>query len=82
MLGVLRAAVARGTVAGGVGLVANREGVLEVASFGHSDLGHMAAGRWQSWSPIAMQPDSLFWVAPLSKPLTGAAAMMLVDEGA
>jgi len=28
-----------------------------------------------------MQPDSLFWIALQSKPITAAALMMLVDEG-
>ena len=69
----LRAAIARGAVAGAVALVADREhDVLWEGAFGMSDID---AGT-------AMHTDSLFWAASgLSKPLTAAAAMMLVDEG-
>jgi CubicO group peptidase (beta-lactamase class C family) len=30
---------------------------------------------------IPMQPDAIFWIASMTKPVTSVAAMMLVDEG-
>jgi CubicO group peptidase (beta-lactamase class C family) len=30
---------------------------------------------------IPMRPDSIFWIASMTKPVTSAAAMMLVDDG-
>src|SRR5882724_10757364 len=30
---------------------------------------------------IPLQPDAIFWIASMSKPVTSVAAMMLVDEG-
>lgn len=30
---------------------------------------------------IPMKPDSIFWIASMSKPITSVAAMILVDEG-
>ncbi len=58
-------------LAGAVTLVANRERVLDVTTVGYADV--------EAKTP--MQQDSLFWIASMSKPMTGAAVMMLVDEG-
>jgi CubicO group peptidase (beta-lactamase class C family) len=52
-------------------LVANRERVLALETAGHASL----ANR----TPI--RPDAVFWIASMSKSLTGTAVMMLVDEG-
>ena len=58
-------------MSGAVVLVADKEKVLDVEAVGYSDL---AAKR-------PMKTDSLFWIASMSKPITAAAFMMLVDEG-
>ena len=67
----LRRFVADGTVAGAVGLVADRAGVLWHDAVGLADVG---AGR-------AMDRDALFWIASMTKPMTAVAAMMLVEQG-
>ena len=63
--------VDRQELAGAVMLVADKDRVLAVAAVGAADI---AAKK-------AMQPDNLFWIASQSKPIAGAALMMLVDEG-
>jgi len=67
----LRPFVDSHTLAGAVTLVASRDGILSLEVVGFADI---AAGR-------PMQKDSLFWIASMSKPMTAAALMMLVDEG-
>jgi CubicO group peptidase (beta-lactamase class C family) len=63
--------VDRQELAGAVMLVANKGKVLSHGAVGFADI-----GRNQP-----MRPDSLFWIASQSKPITGAALMMLIDEG-
>lgn len=63
--------VDRGVMAGVVTAVASAEGMLSVEAVGYADLGAKAA----------MRPDSLFWIASTTKPMTATALMMLVDEG-
>ncbi|MCG3148817.1 MAG: D-aminopeptidase [Verrucomicrobiae bacterium] len=63
--------VANGSLAGAVTLVATAVRVLDVTAVGFADIG---AGK-------PMQPDSLFWIASMTKPMTAAALLMLVDEG-
>lgn len=63
--------VAKQELAGAVMLVANREKVLAVDAAGWADI----AGQRK------MAADSVFWIASQSKPITGAALMILVDEG-
>lgn len=58
-------------LAGAVTLVASRDKVLDVSTVGYADV---AAKK-------PMAPDDLFWIASMSKPITSAALMMLVDEG-
>ena len=58
-------------LAGAVTLVASRDKVLDLETVGLADV---AAKK-------AMGPDALFWIASMSKPITTAAFMMLVDEG-
>jgi len=58
-------------IAGAVTVVANSEKTLSVDAVGYSDLK----------SGAKMRPDSLFWIASQSKPITSSAIMMLVDEG-
>jgi CubicO group peptidase (beta-lactamase class C family) len=63
--------VERNELAGAVALVVDRNGVKSVDVVGKAD---RAAGR-------PMTRDSLFWIASMTKPMTGVAVMMLVDEG-
>jgi CubicO group peptidase (beta-lactamase class C family) len=63
--------VDHGALAGAVTLVADKDKVLSLDTVGYADI----AAR----SP--MRPDSLFWIASQSKPITATALMMLVDEG-
>jgi CubicO group peptidase (beta-lactamase class C family) len=63
--------VDRGTIAGAVLLAASRDAVLACEAIGSADL----AAR------EPMRADSLFWIASISKPITGTALMMLADEG-
>jgi CubicO group peptidase (beta-lactamase class C family) len=58
-------------LAGAVTVVANKDRILSLEAVGYAD---MAAQK-------AMSLDSLFWIASMSKPITGAAFMLLVDEG-
>jgi CubicO group peptidase (beta-lactamase class C family) len=58
-------------LAGAVVLVADHEKVLTLETVGFADL--------EARKP--MRPDTLFWIASQSKPITATALMMLVDEG-
>jgi CubicO group peptidase (beta-lactamase class C family) len=63
--------VDRHVLAGAVTEVASRDKVLDVSCVGYADVG----------AKREMAPDSLFWIASMSKPIASAALMMLVDEG-
>ena len=63
--------VDRQELAGAVMLVADGQKTLAIESVGWADI---AAKK-------PMRPDSLFWIASQTKPITAAALMMLVDEG-
>ncbi len=69
--GVLKPFIDRSKLAGAVVLVADREKVLTLQTIGFADLA----------TKTPMKPDTLFWIASQSKPITAAALMMLVDEG-
>src|SRR4051812_17994969 len=69
---ILNAYVADGTVPGAVGLVA-RGDRTEVAAVG--------SARITGAAPAPMARDSIFRIASLSKPITAAAVMTLVDDG-
>ncbi|BBA98676.1 putative beta-lactamase [Actinacidiphila reveromycinica] len=69
LAGVLRPYVADGTLPGAVGLVA-RGGDVEVAVVGSAD----AEGR------TPMDRESIFRIASITKPITAAAVMVLVDD--
>ncbi len=58
-------------VAGAVVLVADRDKVLTLEAVGDADLA----------AKTPMKTDDLFWIASMSKPITAAGLMMLVDEG-
>lgn len=60
-----------GQVAGAVGIVADRSGVRWHGAVGKSDL---ATGR-------AMEQDDIFWIASMTKPMTGAGIAVLEEQG-
>jgi CubicO group peptidase (beta-lactamase class C family) len=66
-----KAYVTKQEVAGVVTLVTNREKILHLSAVGDADI--------ESKKPMAI--DTMFWIASMTKPITGAAIMMLQDEG-
>lgn len=56
---------------GVVTLVADRDGILAIDRAGYASLANNTL----------MRDDAVFWIASMSKSLTGTALMMLVDEG-
>jgi CubicO group peptidase (beta-lactamase class C family) len=68
---VLSSDVERGAVAGVTAAVTDRDGLLYEAGFGERAAGH----------GIAMTPDTVGNIASMTKPITGAAAMQLVERG-
>lgn len=63
--------VDRHVLAGAVIAIADREKILGETAVGWADLQNHQA----------MDTENLFWIASMSKPLTAAACMILVDEG-
>jgi CubicO group peptidase (beta-lactamase class C family) len=59
------------SLAGAVTLVANKEKVLALDAVGFADVS----------AKKPMHTDSVFWIASMSKPITAAGLMILVDEG-
>lgn len=68
---VLAAAIEEKRTAGGVLVVAGEDSILHADAQGMADI---SAER-------EMRPDDLFWIASMTKPVTGVAAMMLVEQG-
>ncbi len=62
--------VEKNQLAGAVVLVASADKVLAVEAVGFADRA----------AKTEMRPDNLFWIASMTKPMTAAALMMLVDE--
>jgi CubicO group peptidase (beta-lactamase class C family) len=58
-------------LAGAVALVADKEKILAIEAVGFANRA----------TKEAMKTDSVFWIASQSKSITGAAVMMLVDDG-
>jgi CubicO group peptidase (beta-lactamase class C family) len=58
-------------LAGAVTLVATKDKVLSLEAVGYADVG----------AKTPMRNDDLFWIASMSKAMTAAALMTLVDEG-
>jgi CubicO group peptidase (beta-lactamase class C family) len=69
--GLLQAAVARGDVPGVVALATSRDATLYQGGFGERVQGGGAA----------MTPDTVVWIASMTKALTATAAMQLVEQG-
>src|SRR6266487_3286457 len=63
--------IAKNEIAGAVTLVVTKDKPLHLETTGFADV----AAR----KPMA--PDTLFWIASMTKPVTGAAILMLQDEG-
>jgi CubicO group peptidase (beta-lactamase class C family) len=63
--------VAKQEISGAVTLVVAKDTVLHLESTGLADVA----------SQRPMTPDTLFWIASMTKPVTGAAVLMLQDEG-
>ncbi len=69
--GLLRKAADGGDVPGVVAMATNRDGPIYEGAFGRRVLGQ---------SP-SMTPDTVVWIASMTKAVTGAAAMQLVEQG-
>lgn len=67
----VQSAIARDEVAGAVTIVIDKKQTLHLDSTGFADI---AAKK-----PIS--PDNLFWIASMTKPVTGVAILILRDEG-
>src|SRR6201987_5266900 len=68
---VLGSAIDRGDVPGVVAMAATRDGVVYQGAFGRRALSNEAA----------MSTDTVFWIASMTKAITSAAAMQLVEQG-
>ena len=58
-------------IAGAVTVVVSKDGILHLENTGLADVS----------SQKPMTPETLFWIASMTKPITGAAVLMLQDEG-
>src|SRR6201988_2142459 len=67
----MQAMIAKNEIAGAVTTVVTKDKVLHFETTGGADV---AAKR-------PMAPDALFWIASMTKPVTGVAILMLQDEG-
>ena len=67
----MREMVVKNEIAGAVTMVVTKDKVLHVESTGFADV---ATKR-------GMSPETLFWIASMTKPITGTAVLILQDEG-
>lgn len=63
--------IAKHEISGAVTLVATRDKVVHLEAVGQADTSQAQA----------MRPDSIFWIASMTKPVTATAVLMLQDEG-
>ena len=63
--------ISKNEIAGAVTAVVTKDKLLHLETSGYADV---AAKR-------PMTPDTLFWIASMTKPITGVAILMLQDEG-
>lgn len=68
---VLNGAVTSGGVPGVVALAADDKGILYEGAF----------GKRNAETGTAMTPDTMFWIASMTKAVTSTAAMQLVEQG-
>src|SRR6478736_196546 len=74
LLGVgdaMRKAVQSNEIAGAITVVVTKDKTIHFETTGFADV---ATKR-------PMMPDTLFWIASMTKPVTGTAILMLQDEG-
>ncbi|MFL5294869.1 MAG: serine hydrolase domain-containing protein [Phenylobacterium sp.] len=64
-------AIGEGRIAGAVALTVDRDGVTYES----------AAGRRSADAPAAMTPDTVFWIASMTKAIASVAALQLVERG-
>jgi len=67
----MQAAIDAREIAGAVTVVVTKDQVIHLQASGLADV---ATGK-------PMQPDSVFWIASMTKPVTAVAVLMLQDEG-
>jgi len=72
---VMETFVRDGEIAGAVTVVVDADRILHLGAVGHARL--PGSGD----APEPMRADSIFWIASMSKPVTGACVMQLVDQG-
>lgn len=63
--------IAKSEIAGAITVVVAKDRSVHFETTGHADV----AGK------RPMTPDTLFWIASMTKPITGVAILMLQDEG-
>jgi CubicO group peptidase (beta-lactamase class C family) len=63
--------IAKNEIAGAITVVVTKDKVVHFETTGVADVA----------SKRALSPDTLFWIASMTKPITGAAILMLQDEG-
>src|SRR5688500_3022475 len=63
--------IEKNEVAGAVTVVLSKDKILHVGTSGFADVA----------SKRPMSPDTLFWIASMTKPVTAVAILMLQDEG-
>ena len=73
---VLEGFIAKQDIAGAVAVVVEKDRVLHLGAVGNAQLG--SAVHPESEPMLA---DSIFWIASMSKPVTGVCVMQLVDQG-
>ncbi len=71
LAGSVKPFVENKSLAGAVMLVADKDKVLAQEAIGYLDIGAL----------VMMPLNAIFWIASMTKPITAAAIMMLVDEG-
>ncbi|MBN8247445.1 MAG: beta-lactamase family protein [Verrucomicrobia bacterium] len=67
----MEAMIATNEIAGAVTVVVGRDGVLHLEGTGFADVAQKKP----------MTADTLFWIASMTKPITGVAVLMLQDDG-
>ena len=67
----MQAMIAKNEIAGAVTVVVAKDRVLHLDASGFADVARKRP----------MRPDTLFWIASMTKPVTGVAILMLQDEG-
>lgn len=67
----LKPFIADNEVSGAVTLVTTKDRVLHLAAIGDADVA----------AHVPMRTDAIFWIASMTKPLTGTSILMLQDEG-